>query len=267
MEAPSSVELSICTQGLVARIFMCGWQCVLVDRCGRRLHVWDPQPAERLPGNHSLCYVQTVLDFPNSFIPSCWVFFVLVGLFNLYTYKTRGALSSCAHVLPGLGLIFKCIQYTWITSVSIEQRFFEFWGKMCQGVWSKGCLRVIRTFDSVTGRDGPRTFVSAIKYHADYASYDQGQLTSCKLTWLNLPRSNNIRTRACSSSAVLSFNPVVPYGIPLRAESTYFSKLYTGNGSSLPHNFQLVAIGHAIFDVRFLGVGGVETIGQPCRTF
>lgn len=24
---------------------------------------------------------------------------------------------------------------------------------------------------------------------------------------------------------------------------------------------------YAIFDVRFLGVGGVETVGQPCRTF
>lgn len=60
-----------------------------------------------------------------------------------------------------------------------------------------------------------------MKYHAEYASYDQGQLTSCKLTWLNWTRSKIIHTRTCSSSAALSFNPIVYYGIPLQAESTY----------------------------------------------
>lgn len=124
--------------------------------------------------------------------------------------------------------------------------------------------RVIRILNRVMRRDGRRTFVSAMKYHADYASWSQGQLTSCKLTWLHSTRSNE---RACSRSALLSFNPIVHYGIPLRTKSTYPSNLYTGNGSSFPRSIQLAAIGHAMFDVRFLGVGGVKMIGPPCRTF
>lgn len=44
------------------------------------------------------------------------------------------------------------------------------------GCMEQRLLRVVRIFDCVTGRDGRRTFVSAMKYHAEYASYDQGQL-------------------------------------------------------------------------------------------
>lgn len=67
-------------------------------------------------------------------------------------------------------------------------------------------LRVVRIFDCVTGRDGRRTFISAMKYHAEY---DQGQLTSCKLTWLNWTRSKlstrELVRRALPCPSILSF--------------------------------------------------------------
>lgn len=46
---------------------------------------------------------------------------------------------------------------------------------------------------------------------------------------------------------------------PIRTEFAFPRKPYTGNCSCFPHSIQLVAKSDAVFDVRFLGAGGVKT--------